>query len=287
MKKITLLGLSFFAWSFQAQVGIGTTAPATRLHIENSNVMGSGEPSSTTVPSLYIYNNNAASSTAHAIAAIRTNGAGSGNPYISWDLTGVMGYSMGIDNNTDQLIITNNWNFNNASAEKKMMIFNPSAQSRVIIPNSGNGSFSNSWPSGWGGGLATYDLSVLGIYYNAMLQQSDQRLKNSIQDMDLSFVNKFMSLRPVNYYWNEGKSEDKNIQYGFIAQEVAQIFPELVFTASDEMQTKSMNYQAFHAMSARMIQLQQAQLTEQAQQIQSLQTSLEALIKRLAALEQK
>jgi hypothetical protein len=276
MKKITLLALSFFAWSFQAQVGIGTTAPATRLHIENSNVMGAGEPSSTAVPSLYIYNNNAASSTAHAIAAIRTNGAGSGNPYISWDLTGVMGYSMGIDNNTDQLIITNNWNFNNASAEKKMMIFNPSAQSRVIIPNSGNGSFSNSWPSGWGGGLATYDLSVLGIYYNGMLQQSDQRLKNSIQDMDLSFVNKFMSLRPVNYYWNEG-----------IAQEVAQIFPELVFTASDEMQTKSMNYQAFHAMSARMIQLQQAQLKNQQQEINELKSSLELLDARLQSLEKK
>jgi hypothetical protein len=287
MKKIIICLVGFLSWYTHAQVGIGTTTPATRLHIENGNVMGTGEPSATTVPSLYIYNNNAASSTAHAIASLRTNGAGSGNPYISWDLTSVMGYSMGIDNSTDQLIITNNWNFNNASAEKKMMIFNPSAQSRVIIPNSGTGTFSNSWPSGWGGGLATYDLSVLGIYYNGMLAQSDQRLKNSIQDLDLSFVNKFMSLRPVNYYWNEGKSEDKNIQYGFIAQEVAQIFPELVFTGSDEMQTKSMNYQAFHAMSARMIQLQQAQLKEQQQEINELKRSLESLDARLQSLEKK
>jgi hypothetical protein len=287
MRKIILLAMFFLAWLYRSQVGIGTTSPATRLHIENGNVMGSGEPSATTVPSLYLYNSNAASSSAHAIASLRTNGAGSGNPYISWDLTSVQGYSMGIDNSTDQLIIANNWNFNNSNATKKMMIFNPTGQSRVVIPNSGNGSFSNSWPSGWGGGLATYDLSVLGIYYNGLVQQSDQRLKNSIQDMDLSFVNKFMDLRPVNYYWNEGKSEDKGLQYGFIAQEVAQIFPELVFTASDEMQTKSMNYQALHAMSARMIQLQQEQLSEQAQQIQSLQSSLAALHKRLAALEQK
>lgn len=287
MKKIILLGLSFFAWSFQAQVGIGTAAPSTRLHIQNANTMGVNDnPSSSTVPSLYIYNTNSSSNAAHAVAALRTNGAGSGNPYISWDLTSVQGFSMGLDNSTDQLIISNNWNFNNSTNDKKLMIFNPTGQSRVIVPSQA-GSFATAWPQGWGGGLATFDITCASVYSNSVILQSDMRLKNTVKDMDLSFVNKFMSLRPVNYYWNEGKSEDKNLQYGFIAQEVAQIFPELVFTASDEMQTKSMNYQAFHAMSARMIQLQQAQLTEQAQQIQSLQTSLEALTKRLAALEQK
>ena len=123
MKKITLLGLSFLAWSFQAQVGIGTTAPATRLHIQNTNTMGVNDsPASTTVPSLYIYNNNASSSAAHAVASLRTNGAGSGNPYISWDLTSVQGFSMGIENNTDQLIISNNWSFNNSTNDKKLMI---------------------------------------------------------------------------------------------------------------------------------------------------------------------
>ena len=111
MKKIILLGLSFFAWSFQAQVGIGTTAPSTRLHIQNANTMGVNDnPSSSTVPSLYIYNTNSSSNAAHAVAALRTNGAGSGNPYISWDLTSVQGFSMGLDNSTDQLVFCNKWN---------------------------------------------------------------------------------------------------------------------------------------------------------------------------------
>jgi hypothetical protein len=287
MKKITLLGLSFLAWSFQAQVGIGTTAPATRLHIQNTNTMGVNDsPASTTAPSLYIYNNNASSSAAHAVASLRTNGAGSGNPYISWDLTSVQGFSMGLDNSTDQLIISNNWNFNNSTNDKKLMIFNPTGQSRVIIPSQA-GSFAAAWPQGWGGGLATFDITCASVYSNSVILQSDMRLKNSVKDLDLSFVNKFMSLRPVNYYWNEGKSEDKGLQYGFIAQEVAQIFPELVFTASDEMQTKSMNYQAFHAMSARMIQLQQAQLKNQQQEINELKSSLELLDARLQSLEKK
>jgi hypothetical protein len=182
--------------------------------------------------------------------------------------------------------ISNNWNFNNSTNDKKLMIFNPTGQSRVIIPSQA-GSFAAAWPQGWGGGLATFDITCASIYSNSVVLQSDMRLKNSVKDLDLSFVNKFMSLRPVNYYWNEGKSEDKGLQYGFIAQEVAQIFPELVFTASDEIQTKSMNYQAFHAMSARMIQLQQVQLKDQQQEINELKRSLESLDARLQSLEKK
>lgn len=285
MKKIIICLAGFLSWYAQAQVGIGTTAPATRLHIENGNLMGTGEPASTSVPSLYLFNSNNASNTAHSLACIRTGGAGGGNPYLSWDIASNIGYSAGIDNTTDQLIFSSKWNFN-TSGGNKMMIFNNTGQSRVIIPNDAGG-YSSGWPSGWGGGLATFDLSVYGIYYNGLAQQSDMRLKNSIVDMDLSFVNKFMSLRPVNYYWNEGKSNDKGLQYGFIAQEVAQIFPELVFTGTDEKQTKSMNYQAFHAMSAKMIQLQQQQLKEQQKEMDALKRSLESLDARLQSLEKK
>lgn len=269
-----------------AQVGIGTTSPATRLHIENANLMGSGEPASTTVPSLYLFNSNNSSNTAHALACIRSGGANGGNPYLSWDIASVLGYSLGIDNSTDQLVFCNKWNFSLNNTGNKMMIFNNTGQSRVIIPNY-SGAYSSGWPSGWGGGLATFDLSVYGIYYNGLVQQSDMRLKNTIQDMDLSFVNKFMTLRPVNYYWNEGKSNDKGLQYGFIAQEVEQIFPELVFTATDETQTKSMNYQALHAMSAKMIQLQQQQISAQQQEIDALKRNIESLDSRLQKLENK
>ncbi len=95
------------------KVGIGTTTPGTSLHIENGNTFGA-DPSSTSSPSLYIYNNNNASTAAHSSLAIRTNGNGGGNPYLSFDVNGVRGVSMGIDNaDGDKFKIQNNWSLNN------------------------------------------------------------------------------------------------------------------------------------------------------------------------------
>ncbi len=89
-----------------------------------------------------------------------------------------------------------------------------------------------------------------------------------------------MQLRPVNYFWNEGRNEDRGLQYGFIAQEVESVFPELVFTEDSEMKIKSMNYQAFHSMNVKMIQ-------EQQKTIENQQSQIDALIQRLERLEKK
>ena len=45
-----------------------------------------------------------------------------------------------------------------------------------------------------------------------------------------------------------------------IAQEVEALFPEMVLTATDSMQTKSVNYQALHALSLKVIQSQQIEI---------------------------
>ena len=67
-------------------------------------------PSSTDVPNIYIFNSNSSSTTAHSILTLRTNLGGGGNPFISWDISGVTGYSMGIDNaDSDKLKIAATW----------------------------------------------------------------------------------------------------------------------------------------------------------------------------------
>ena len=68
------------------KLGLGTSTPTTSLHIENGNIFGSGDPGNTVVPSLYIYNTNSASTTAHSILTLRTNNSGGGNPYLSFDI---------------------------------------------------------------------------------------------------------------------------------------------------------------------------------------------------------
>jgi hypothetical protein len=257
-------------------VGLGTTAPSTNLHIENGNILGTN-PASTTSPSLYISNSNNASSSAHSTALIRTAGLTSGKPYLGFDIASQFGYSIGINNPTDQLIFNTTWNFATGTAANNAITINKSGQSRVVVPSQ-DGSLAPSWPSGWGGGIITYDFSCAGIYYTSMTARSDRRLKNTIVDLDNDFVSNYLQLRPVNFYWNDG-SDNKHRQYGLIAQEVEALFPDIVSIANDSMQTKSVNYQALHALSLKVIQAQQAEI----ELLKKKQAEFEARLLKLEA----
>jgi|GEM_PF-2560351 hypothetical protein len=273
-QNITASGFSLLNTS---NIGIGTSSPAVPLHIENGNFLGSGNPSSATVPAIYVYNNNTSSSTANAMVTVRTNGTNSGNPFYSLDVNGKYGYSIGLDNANTQFVINSSWDFNSAAANKQI-IMNRTGASRVIVPNSSGGYLSD-WPSGWGGGLSTYDFCAGGIYYNVLLQRSDKRLKENIVPIPNSDFEKLLLLNPVNYYWKDRKTET-HLQYGLIAQEVETVFPELVGTATDSMQTKSVNYQALHALSLKSIQILNEKIELQRQELEVLKQELEAIKRR-------
>ncbi|MBP5999742.1 MAG: tail fiber domain-containing protein [Sediminibacterium sp.] len=260
------------------KLGLGTIAPSTALHIENGNSMGSGDPGDNTVPSLYVFNNNNTSSTANAIVAVRTAGTSGGKPYISFDAKTFAGFSMGFNNPTDQFIINTDWNFNTSTASKNAIIINETGQARVIIPSSA-GNYASDFPGGWGGGLAAYDISCSGLYYGSLVQRSDLRLKNTINEFGADVIEKYLRLRPITYYWNQEMPRDTKMQYGLIAQEVEKLFPEMVLTASDSMQTKSVNYQALHAISLKVIQSQQQEI----EVLKKKQTEFEARLLKLEA----
>lgn len=269
-------GTSRMFLNSDGKLGLGTSTPGTSLHIENGNTFGT--PGSTSSPSIYVMNTNNASSIANSTISVRTAGTGGGKPYYSLDVSGAFGYSMGINNPTDQMILNTSWDFNTTAANNALII-NRTGQSRVIIP-APSGAYAADWPSGWGGGLATFDFSCAGIYYNTLAARSDKRLKNTIKEFGTNEIERYLKLRPVSYYWNQGKSKDTKLQYGLIAQEVETLFPEMVNTGSDEMQTKSVNYQALHALSLKVIQ-------EQQQQIEALKQKQAAIEARLLLLETK
>jgi hypothetical protein len=269
------------------KIGIGTSAPTTALHIQNGNTMSGGDnPAFNSIPSIYVLNDNNASSNANSIVSIRTGGSGGGKPYLSFDAVNFNGYSIGMNNPTDQFIINTDWNFNTTTASKNAVIINETGQSRVIIPNS-SGTHTNDWPSGWGGGISTYDITASGIYYQVLTARSDQRLKNSINSLDEALINKYLALRPVSYFWNKGQTGTDKVQYGLIAQEVETILPELVSTATDSMQTKSVNYQALHALSIKVIQSQQAEIDALKKNQEELSKKQSDLERRLLELEAK
>jgi hypothetical protein len=82
-------------------------------------------------------------------------------------------------------------------------------------------------------GNNSVSVSSLGtglVYSNASVltstNPSDERLKTNIEDLSWG-LSDILALRPVSYKWKTDKI-DQGTQYGFIAQEVQSVMPELV-----------------------------------------------------------
>ena len=69
------------------------------------------DPSNNNVAGAYIYNSTNNNSNAHAYLAVRSTGSGGGDPFISFDINGVVGWHIGIDNSdSDKFKIGKAWN---------------------------------------------------------------------------------------------------------------------------------------------------------------------------------
>jgi Chaperone of endosialidase len=111
------------------------------------------------------------------------------------------------------------------------------AAAQLVIKHNGNVGIGTSTP--------TEKLHVAGniCYTGAIAACSDARYKTNITALENS-VEKILLLNGVTYDWNTAKFPGMNFsdkkQIGFIAQEVEQLFPELVFT--DANGYKSIDY---------------------------------------------
>ncbi len=227
------------------KVGIGTTTPGTSLHIQNGNTFGS-DPSVTNSPSLYIYNNNNTSTSAHSSLAIRTNGSGGGNPYLSFDINGLRGVSMGIDNaDGDKFKIQNNWSLNNSTtpvltitADNRVGIgtANPSAPlhvaSSVTQTVGAYGYLAWNGNTGANGVTQTINYSIQtderirAPEFNAM---SDKRIKTDIFKLNTTKqLEELNKLSVVNYSYIDKLLNGNKHKTGLIAQEVEQVNSKFV-----------------------------------------------------------
>jgi hypothetical protein len=99
---------------------------------------------------------------------------------------------------------------------------------RVRITSSGSVGINTSTPG-------TYKLNVNGTFYSA---GSSLEYKTDITTLDTD-TNKILELRPVTYQYKDeykhlGKELKSGTQIGLIAEEVAEVFPELAMMKEDE-----------------------------------------------------
>ena len=94
-----------------------------------------------------------------------------------------------------------------------------------------------------------HTLFAYTVDYHTLIQRSDIRLKENIRPLP-SMLDKIGNIKTYNYnfideYFKDFKEEEKDYynrtEYGFIAQEFSEIFPELVY-GDEEKGTLSINY---------------------------------------------
>jgi hypothetical protein len=123
--------------------------------------------------------------------------------------------------------------------------------------------------------------SGTAVYVNSSGQlgtvTSSRRFKEDVEDMGAASRD-LMKLRPVTFHYKAPYDDGTHLlQYGLIAEEVAQVYPDLV-QYDDKGKPFTVRYQALNTMLLNELQKQQTQLAEQEARIQRL----EALLTRQA-----
>ena len=181
------------------------------------------------------------------------------------------------------------------------------APSQAVIPAGSNGSsYFNDWPVGWSGGLTTYDICGASAYMNGYMTRSDRRFKTDITTLtkdQRKLLQRFMQLRPVAYFLNAEKLSVNNPdrkRFGFIANEVEVLFPNLVVNAGAAPDvTRGLEYDGFIPIlvavgqqqqqilnqQQALMQQQQKMIDQQQAEIRQLKYGIDIHARRLAAVE--
>lgn len=118
----------------------------------------------------------------------------------------------------------------------------------------------------------------------AYTEVSDRRFKTDIRPLS-NMLENVLSLKPYRYQYTDNNPNQKE-SLGFVAQEVQEIFPELVQKQEGEREdgVLSLNYSGFSVLAIQAIQEQQetieqqkTELDEQAEKIDKLEQRLERL----------
>lgn len=257
--------------------------PATKLYVD-----GKASQWTTNGNEIY-YNNNVGVGIADPVQRMHIYGGPSGqsNPHSNTQLTiessGNSGISILCPSSRTGIVYFGDENSSVVGrigyehAFNRLFIGNDSQNSLVIhqSENISIGSYTDShqlFVNGPAGGITSWD------------NTSDKRFKKNIVPIS-GALNKVMQIQGVTFDWDKSVKtdmdfDDKN-HIGFLAQDLEEVLPQVVFTADDEMKTKSVAYGDVVPVLVEAIKEQQQQIEEQQNQISVLKQELEDLVNSL------
>jgi hypothetical protein len=122
----------------------------------------------------------------------------------------------------------------------------------VVLDAGVNGFYPNS-DNVWSNGYSTRRWTAVWAT-NGTIQTSDARLKNEINNLKATDgLPAVLKLRPVTFRWKK-PSSDRAVHYGFVAQEVQTILPNVVDIGDDDRHMLGINYSAFIPSIVRAVQ---------------------------------
>ena len=130
--------------------------------------------------------------------------------------------------------------------------------------------------------------------YTAFTNYSDSRLKTNIANLDTGVLSKIMQLRPVSFQYNQkylqlyAGSDLQKVHKGFIAQEIRNVFPEMVSemaASPDSVQYLDLDVSHLQVYLVKALQEQQAIINAQKSEIDSQKA--EAMLQKAEIDNQK
>jgi len=253
-----------------------TIAPNTmkRVHIiENATTGGQsiaisqGSGSNVTIPN-------------GATKVVYLDGAGSGaavvDAFIDLDLSGgsvnvgtvkTNSGDMTFDSAGDIILDADGANISFKDGGTEIATFNNASNTLEIETKVSNADFKIKGNDGGAGITAlTIDMSAAGAatFNNDVTAFSDKRLKTDIEPI-ANALEKVMQMQGVYYKRNDVENARKQI--GVLAQDIEPVLPEVVLTADDEMETKSVDYAKMTAVLIEAVKQLNLELTHLKQQI--------------------
>jgi hypothetical protein len=219
-------------------VGIGTISPSSEykldvngtLHVNGINSVYSNYTNSTTG---YLQLRTGWQSNSGYVEYYQSDGTrkgyiGYGGDTVAFQLVSEGARNIEFATNTGihvTITSTGNIGMGTGSPSVRLQVMNNDGGQSTARIYASNNSITTDWPTGWGGGLNTFDISCASVYYSGLAQRSDVRKKDNITTYTRG-LSEVLQLRPVSFNWKQYNSSET--QYGFIAQEVETIIPEIV-----------------------------------------------------------